>query len=227
MKTVLITGASQGVGKSLALKFVQEGHRVVAVARNMESLQSLKEQCEGETGEVHIVARAIEDFRSADLPQGSTPIDILIHNAGHLVAKPFLETTAEELHSVYQTNIIAPFQMTQELFPHLQTEAHVISISSVGGVTGSVKFPGLTAYSSSKAAISCLTEVWQAEFADSGMTFNSLALGSVQTEMLEKAFPGLKAAATPEQMADYIYNFALEAPSVIKGKTISVSSSNP
>lgn len=226
-KTVLITGASRGVGKALAIKFVEEGFQVVTIARNADALENLKKECTDKPGALFTVNKSISDFKLGDLPDDVDEINILIHNAGKLVAKPFLEINREDLDAVYETNVFAPFMMTQKLFPHLAPNAHVITISSVGGVTGSVKFPGLTAYSSSKGAISILTEVLQAEFAETDLVFNSLALGSVQTEMLEEAFPGLEAAATPYQMADYVYHFAVNAPTVLKGKTISVSSSNP
>ena len=117
--------------------------------------------------------------------------------------------------------------MTQQLMPVLANKAHIINVSSVGGVTGTIKFPGLSAYSSSKAAMSCLSECWHAEFADTELSFNSLALGSVQTEMLEAAFPGYRAAASAGEMAEYLADFALKAPGVIKGKTQLVSSTNP
>lgn len=226
-KTVLITGASRGVGRALAIKFINEGHHVVAVARSADALDNLKQQCNQSRGVLHTVIKSISDFELKDLPDSIDEINILIHNAGKLVAKPFLEISRDDLKEVYETNVFAPFIMTQQIFPLLSKDAHVLVVGSVGGITGSVKFPGLTAYSSSKGAASILTEVLQAEFSETDLTFNCLALGSVQTEMLEEAFPGLKAAATPRQMADYIYNFALNAPAVVKGKTVPVSSSNP
>jgi len=226
-QAVLITGASRGVGKALTLKFLDEGFEVIAVSRSEKDLQDLRSLCSEKPGKLQIIAKSISDFELSDVPSDISQISILIHNAGKLVAKPFLEISREDLTEVYETNVFAPFTMTQKIFHKLSDQAHIITISSVGGVTGSVKFPGLAAYSSSKGAISILTEVLQAEYAESDLTFNSLALGSVQTEMLEEAFPGLKAAATPEQMAQYIYSFALNAPAVVKGKTVSVSSSNP
>lgn len=227
MKNVIVTGASKGIGYATALSFAREGHRVWALARNEKLLSKLQSEAEALKGEVHVKACDISGFKENWLPQDMKPVDILINNAGKLVNKPFGEITPEELREVYETNVFAPFRMLQQLLPVLSPDAHIINISSVGGVTGTIKFPGLSAYSSSKAAMSCLSECWHAEFADTDLTFNSLALGSVQTEMLEEAFPGYKAAATPAEMADYITDFALKAPKVIKGKTQLVSSTNP
>ena len=97
----------------------------------------------------------------------------------------------------------------------------------MGGVRGSVKFPGLSAYSSSKGALITLTEVLAEEYKETGPSFNVLALGSVQTEMLEEAFPGYKAPISARAMADYIAEFALSGNLFYNGKTLEVSSSTP
>ncbi len=97
----------------------------------------------------------------------------------------------------------------------------------MGGVEGSAKFPGLAAYSSSKGAVSILTELLAEEYKETGPVFNALALGAVQTEMLEEAFPGFKAPLTPEEMAVYILDFALNGNRFYNGKVLPVSSSTP
>ncbi len=103
---------------------------------------------------------------------------------------------------------------------------HVINISSIGGVNGSKKFPGLSVYSSSKAAVIALTEVLAEEFPN-GPSFNVLALGAVQTKMLKKAFPEYVAQTNPNEMASYILDFALNGGKLFNGKLISVSNSTP
>jgi len=104
---------------------------------------------------------------------------------------------------------------------------HVVTISSMGGVQGSLKFPGLAAYSSSKGAVITLTELWAEEFKETGPSFNVLAIGAVQTEMLEEAFPGYEAPITAKDMADYILDFALNGQRYYNGKLLQVSSSTP
>ncbi|HAD96690.1 MAG TPA: short-chain dehydrogenase [Cryomorphaceae bacterium] len=225
MKNIVITGASKGIGFATALEFNRQGHKVLALARNLELLEDLKERSEGNVIiKQHDLTQAVDTlYISKELGE----VDVVIHNAGYLVNKPFPEISREELLRTYEVNVFAPFQLTQQLLPLLSKEAHIIMISSIGGVTGSQKFPGLTAYSSSKAAQGSLAEILQAEYAETDLTFNTLALGAVQTEMLEAAFPSYKALVSPQNMAQYIVNFALTAPQVIRGKTISVSRTNP
>jgi len=105
--------------------------------------------------------------------------------------------------------------------------SHVVSISSMGGIQGSVKFPGLAAYSSSKGALITLSELLAEEYREQGVAFNVLALGSVQTEMLAEAFPGYQAPISAKEMADYIFNFALTGNTYFNGRVLQVSSTTP
>jgi NAD(P)-dependent dehydrogenase (short-subunit alcohol dehydrogenase family) len=109
----------------------------------------------------------------------------------------------------------------------MKKESHVVTISSMGGVQGSMKFPGLAAYSSSKAAVITLTELLAEEYKESGISFNVLALGAVQTEMLEEAFPGYQAPTTALEMAEYIFDFSLNGNKYYNGKLLQVSNSTP
>src|SRR5690625_7809752 len=109
----------------------------------------------------------------------------------------------------------------------MKSDSHVIAISSMGGIQGSVKFPGLSAYSSSKAAVLSLVELLDAEYKESGPSFNGLALGAVQTEMLAEAFPGSKAPLSPNEIATYIAHFSLTGAKYYNGKILQVSSTTP
>jgi len=131
------------------------------------------------------------------------------------------------VEDVYRVNVIGVFALTQLVLPHMPKNGHVVTISSMGGVQGSMKFPGLSAYSSSKAAVITLTELLAEEYKETGPSFNVLALGAVQTEMLEEAFPGYKAPTTPEEMAAYIAEFSLNANKFYNGKLLQVSNSTP
>ena len=90
-----------------------------------------------------------------------------------------------------------------------------------------MKFPGLAAYSSSKGAVITLSELLAEEYKEQQISFNVLALGAVQTEMLEEAFPGYKAPVSASEMADYIFNFALNGNKFYNGKILQVSSTTP
>src|SRR5690606_32681573 len=154
-------------------------------------------------------------------------VDVLVNNAGHLINKPFLDLTPEEFEQVYRINVFGLAEVTRMVLPKMGPDGHVVTISSMGGVQGSVKFPGLSAYSSSKAAVIGLTELWAEEFKETGPSFNVLALGSVHTEMLEEAFPGFKATTTAVEMAGHIVDFALTGHKLYNGKLLQVSNSTP
>jgi NAD(P)-dependent dehydrogenase (short-subunit alcohol dehydrogenase family) len=154
-------------------------------------------------------------------------VDVLINNAGSLVNKPFMEISSSEFEAVFQVNVFAVATLTRLILPLMNQKGHVVNISSMGGVQGSAKFPGLSAYSSSKGALVILTELLAEEFKESGPSFNALALGAVQTEMLEEAFPGYQAPLSAAQMAEYIIDFALKGHQFYNGKVLPISSSTP
>ena len=97
----------------------------------------------------------------------------------------------------------------------------------MGGINGAAKFAGLSAYSSSKGAVNILTELLAEEYKEKGPSFNALAFGAVQTEMLEEAFPGLKAPISAKEIADFILDFSLQGQKYFNGKIIPVSSTTP
>ncbi len=138
-----------------------------------------------------------------------------------------MELTRAEITHTYEVNVIGVMQAIQACLPQLGKSSHVVNISSMGGFQGTMKFPGLSAYSPSKAALVSLTELLAEEYKDSGICFNCLCLGAVQTEMLEAAFPGYVAPHSANEMAAYISDFALTAHRFMNGKIIPVSLSTP
>jgi NAD(P)-dependent dehydrogenase (short-subunit alcohol dehydrogenase family) len=225
---VIITGASRGIGFETAQLFLKNKHQVFCLTRNTETLEAL------EFSNLHIISTDLTSTESIDkaveiIKSKVNSIDIVIHNAGSLVNKPFEKIDYQELEIVYKVNVLAPFYLTQQLLHLLgrHSKAHIVNISSMGGFQGSAKFPGLSAYSSSKAAIAGLTECLAEEFKEKNISVNCLALGAVQTEMLEEAFPGYQAPLKPNQMAEYIYDFALNGNQFYNGKILPVSSSTP
>ena len=136
--------------------------------------------------------------------------------------------TKNELKKSFQINAAGIMEVTQYALPYLNKDSsHIVNISSMGAFQGSAKFSGLTAYSSSKAAICAFTEVFAEEYKNSSIKMNCLCLGAVQTAMLEKAFPGFKAEIKPEDMAAYIYDFANKQGRFLNGKIIPVSLTTP
>ena len=223
-KTLVISGASRGIGFAMVQLATQQGHRVYALSRTIQSLTQtdlLHPLALDLSNEDEIVAFA------AQLQAEGVQIDALINNAGALENKPFSETTTALFESVYRVNVFGLASLTRLLLPMISSKGHVVNISSMGGIEGSAKFPGLAAYSSSKAAVNILTELLAEEYKASGPSFNALALGAVQTEMLAQAFPDFQAPLTADQMAAYILNFALEGQQYFNGKVLPISSSTP
>ena len=233
-KKVIVTGASRGIGFELVQKYAEAGHEVLALSRNSNRLEQLKKTCLklNPKAQVHILSFDLANGDIASqlmsfIESRFQHVDILINNAGALVAKPFTEISAEELERVYHVNVLSVFKLIQVLIPKFSDRAHIVNVSSVGGVQGSVKFLGLSAYSSSKAALVSLTECLAEEYKETNLTFNCLALGAVQTEMLEEAFPGYQAPTSAKDMAAYILNFSINGPKFYKGKVLNVSKSTP
>jgi len=223
-KTIVVTGSSKGIGRELALQAAEKGHLVFALSRNVTSLQATSGviPLQVDLSDTKAVQQAVNEIRAT-----TDTIDVLINNAGILLHKPFLETTSEDFHQVFETNVFGLVSITQALLPFMKVNSHVVNISSMGGIGGSSKFAGLSAYSSSKGAVSILTELLAEEFKATGPKFNALALGAVQTEMLTQAFPEFKAPVQANEMADYIFQFALEGHRYFNGKVLPVSSSTP
>ncbi len=233
---IIVTGASRGIGYEAVKKLASGNHTIIAVSRNAEKLNALKMECE----QIHPASKVISiacDLRNEQelsilvtkITSVATAIDLLINNAGAIVNKPFAEITPADLQHVYTVNLFAPFRLIQALLPLMNTvsRGHILNISSMGGFQGTMKFAGLSAYSSSKAALICLTECLAEEFKNRNIAFNCLALGAAQTEMLEEAFPGYKAPISASEMADFVVNFALIGHKYLNGKVLPVSLSTP
>ncbi|MEO0525741.1 MAG: SDR family oxidoreductase [Bacteroidota bacterium] len=226
MANVIITGSSRGIGYQLAQLFANDGHEVLALSRNNEPITMLAHQ---NITSFPFDLSSVSDLKKLEIFLEETwdKVDILINNAGKLLNKPFLTTKPQEFEEVYKVNVFGLANITRVVLPKMRKEGHVVTISSMGGVQGSLKFPGLSAYSSSKGAVITLTELWAEEFKETGPSFNVLALGAVQTEMLEEAFPGYEAPITALEMALYIKGFALTGHKMYNGKMLQVSNSTP
>jgi NAD(P)-dependent dehydrogenase (short-subunit alcohol dehydrogenase family) len=225
MKNIIITGTSRGMGYELALLFAHAGHNVLAISRKTPQtlLENKNITCLSVDLSNEEELQKVENF----LSQTWKKVDVIIHNAGSLLLKPFGEITSSEFESIYKVNVFGVANLTRICIPFLQKGSHVVTISSMGGIQGSMKFAGLSAYSSSKGAVITLSELLAEEYRDQGIAFNVLALGAVQTEMLQEAFPGYEAPISAADMADYIFNFALTGNKYFNGKVLQVSSTTP
>jgi 3-oxoacyl-[acyl-carrier protein] reductase len=226
MKNIIITGASRGIGFELIQLYANNGFNVLAISRNIKPIEALQIK--------NISPLSIDLSIENDLQKVAhfvktnwKTVDILINNAGKLANKPFFKTTTQDFLEVYKVNVFAVAELTRLIIPFFIRGSHVVTVSSMGGIQGSLKFPGLSAYSSSKGAVITLSELLAEEYKESGISFNVLALGAVQTEMLEEAFPDYKAPTSALEMATYIYDFGLNGNKHFNGKVIQVSSTTP
>ncbi|MBN3034151.1 MAG: SDR family oxidoreductase [Bacteroidales bacterium] len=231
---VLITGASRGIGREIAMSFCgKPGNTVVALSRSEELLEDLFLQCNrlgtGSaliplpfdllTGDLDLLTRKINEIAGR--------LDVLVNNAGLLIKKEFSRLDKNDFDRIFAVNVRSPFLLVQSLLPIMHRESHIINIGSMGGFQGSAKFPGLSLYSASKGALAILTECLAEELKEAGIRVNCLAIGSVQTEMLSEAFPGYTAPVSPEQMGDFIREFAINGRKFFNGKVLPVSLSTP
>ena len=225
-KTVIITGTSRGIGFELVHLFSKAGYAVLALSRNAKPVINLNYE---NITALSFDLNNVEDYNRVEafVQNEWKHVDILINNAGTLVNKPFAETTFDDFKQIYGTNVFGVAELTRRVLPFIPKTGHVVTISSMGGVQGSMKFAGLSAYSSSKGAVITLTELLSEEYKEAGPSFNVLALGAVQTEMLAEAFPGYKAPTSPIEMAAYIFEFAKTGQQFYNGKLLQVSSSTP
>ena len=225
-KTVIITGTSRGIGFELVHLFSKSGYAVLALSRNAKPVINLNYE---NITALSFDLNKVEDYNRVEafIEKEWTHVDILINNAGAIINKPFAETTFDDFKQIYGTNVFGVAELTRRVLPFIPKTGHVVTISSMGGVQGSMKFAGLSAYSSSKGAVITLTELLAEEYKEAGPSFNVLALGAVQTEMLAEAFPGYKAPTSPIEMAAYIFEFAKTGQQFYNGKLLQVSSSTP
>ncbi|UYW01477.1 SDR family oxidoreductase [Flavobacterium agricola] len=226
MKNIIITGTSRGIGKELCILFAKQNFNVLAISRNAnadltayENITQLSVDLADEN-ELHKVQQIIES-------KFSNRVDYLINNAGAIVNKPFATITNAEFEYVYKVNVFGVAALIKLCLPYFEAGSHVVTISSMGGIQGSMKFPGLAAYSSAKGAVITLSELLAEEYKEHKISFNVLALGAVQTEMLNEAFPGYQAPISPLGMAEYIADFTQNGNKYFNGKVLQVSSTTP
>ena len=234
---IIVTGASRGIGYELVKLFsLDSKNTVIAISRNSQKLNQLKNECKINNSSSKVIpivydlsANNSNSELFAEIKKEVNCIDILINNAAAIVNKPFTEINYTDLEYVFNVNVFSVFRLVRELLPIMNenSKSHIVNISSMGGFQGASKFAGLSAYSSSKAALVCLTECLAEEFKEKNIAFNCLALGATQTEMLEEAFPGYKAPVSAIEMANFIANFSTGSHHFMNGKVIPVSMSNP
>lgn len=186
-KVCVITGAGKGFGRDLAMTFLAQGARLALITRSEDDANSLKGCIPKDRGLIvcgdvsnhQLVFDFIEQAKSR-----FGRIDVLVNNAGMRFRRPFLETSAEEFNLVMNNNFLSMVYLCQAVLPHMtkQASGKIINISSIAGTLG---FPNLSAYVSSKAAIIGLTKSLAVEFAEKNIQVNAIAPGFAKTSYFE------------------------------------------
>lgn len=229
MQTFVVTGASKGIGFQTSIALANLGHKVLAIARNKVQLDELA----ASTSKGTIIPFPADLSSPADRARLKNEfekwknINGLVNNAAVLQNKDFDSLTVEDWRTHFELNLFSIVALIKMIKPHLANESHIVNIGSMGGFQGSVKFPGLSAYSASKAALANLTESLAVEFAPSNICVNCLALGAVSTEMQQAAFPDFKPDVTAEEMGKFVADFTINNRNLFSGQIIPVAGNNP
>lgn len=227
---IIVNGGTRGIGEEVVAYLAKDiSNQILVTGRNEKSLKRLSvrfKNVQALAVDLSFFDSQIESFRE-NVYNHFKRVDILINMAGMLVAREFMDIAISEARLMMETNFLGPASVIRTLKPLMPKGSHIVNISSIGGFQGSAKYKGLSYYSASKAALACLSECLANEFMESGISVNCLALGAVQTEMLEDAFPGYKAPVNPKEMAEFISDFAIKGHKFINGKIIPVAVNNP
>jgi NAD(P)-dependent dehydrogenase (short-subunit alcohol dehydrogenase family) len=227
---IIINGGTRGIGKEIALNLCQNpSNKIIVTGRNTKALAHLSAVSDNiKTIRLDLSSHDTDySYFLTSVMSHFSQIDILINNAGLLISKGFIDIDESDARRMIETNFLGPSLVIRYLKPLMSKGSHIVNITSMGGFQGSVKFNGLAYYSASKAALASLSESLANEFAKDEIRINCLALGAVQTEMLEEAFPGYKAPVTAKEMAEFISYFALNGHKFFNGKILPVAVTTP
>jgi NAD(P)-dependent dehydrogenase (short-subunit alcohol dehydrogenase family) len=239
MASIIVTGASSGIGRAAALRFAREGATVLAVGRDRGSLDGLAESA----GSGRFVA-LVADVTSADAPDAivrasldaAGRIDVLVNAAGIISSGSVESTSDADWDEMLDINLRAPFRLIRAAAPHLvESRGSVVNVSSVTGLRA---FPGVLAYCVSKAGVDQLTRCAALELAPKGVRVNAVNPGVVVTHLHRRSGMGednyasflersrtthpLGRPGTAEEIAELIYFLASGASGWITGETISI-----
>lgn len=223
---VLVTGCSKGIGKNIVDELLKKDviNKIYVTSRNINELNVNSPK----------VIKVELDYLKTDWEYSllkvvsENPINVLINNAGYLYNGSLKDTSYNEIDKMVTINYTGPFKLVQLLLENLKKgKAHIVNIGSMGGFQGSSKFPGLSLYSSTKAALANLSECWAEELREFDISSNCLALGAVDTEMLQCAFPGFKANVSSSEISNIIVDFSLNYNRLVNGKIFPLSEGTP
>ena len=194
-KTVLITGATSGIGLGCARKFAENGDRLILTGRNTEKLEAIQQELQAKGTEVLTLAFDVRDRDAArqaieNLPEAWQQIDVLINNAGlALGLEPEYEGNLDEWETMIETNIMGLLTMTRLIVPRMveRGKGHIIN---VGSVAGDAAYAGGNVYCATKAAVKTITDGLRIDVANSAVRVTNLKPGLVETNFSNTRFHG-------------------------------------
>ncbi len=222
-KVALITGASQGLGKALALAYADAGARVVINSRSEESLRPVAEEAISSGAEVLAVAADVSQSADVERLVGAATqrfgqVDVLVNNAGLLGPRVAIERYPEdEWRRVIDANLTGPFLVSKAAIPHMPQGASIINVVSGVSVEGRAEWG---AYSVSKFGVEGLTQILAAELKERGIRANAVDPGGMRTEMRAAAYPeeDPMTRITPEENTDVFLYLASDESRGVTGE---------
>jgi NAD(P)-dependent dehydrogenase (short-subunit alcohol dehydrogenase family) len=226
-RVAVITGAGRGVGRATARLLAREGARVVLFSRTQAHIEEVRQEIESLGGQALAIAGDVareEDVRSLFQKAKGVygRVDILVNSAGIVALRPFVDMDAETWDRVIAVNLRGTFLCCREAFRIMseQKGGVIVNISSLSGVKGVEKFPGLSAYNVSKSGVAGLTEILAVEGKPYNIRVCAVSPGAVDTEMLRQAAPHLKAGMTPEDLAEILLFMVDDTGRMLNGSNI-------
>jgi len=228
-KVAIVTGGGRGIGRATALQMVNAGAQVTICAQTEAEVQAAAAEHTSIRGVVGDVSDADFVQRLVNTTvQEHRRIDILVNNAAKLGRAPITELEPELWDRVMAVNLRGAYLLSRAVFLHMSKQqpagGSIVNLGSLSGVRGPEKFPGLAAYNVSKAGILALSDILAVEGKPYDIRVNAVSPGAVETAMLREAGHGLKALATPDDVARTIVFLASDASRPMTGANIEILS---